>query len=106
MVKDQKPTLSPTKQDLEHGFSLRAIVPNYTQIDEIFVCNDCGAYGESAEAVQHFPDCTPGESEKWREFYNQPDPEDLPVDEQTRMAYGESDLGTRFTIIGGEVYEF
>ena len=43
----------------------------YTKIDEIYVCNDCGAYADKVEDVQHHPSCEPRGSDRWREFYNE-----------------------------------
>lgn len=38
--------------------------------DDIFQCNNCGAYASTAKAIQHFPTCKPGESKRWEGFYN------------------------------------
>lgn len=36
---------------------------------EVWQCNDCGAYGESKEKIEHYKTCRPGESEHWENFY-------------------------------------
>ena len=46
---------------------------SYTQVDkDITVCNDCGAYAETEQAVQHHSTCKPGESKEWRKFFECP----------------------------------
>ncbi len=39
----------------------------------IWGCNDCGASGPVIKEIVHHATCQPGESERWREFYNQED---------------------------------
>jgi len=45
----------------------------YTEIEEagVHVCNDCGAYAESPEQVEHHLTCKPGESKRWEKFYEE-----------------------------------
>lgn len=45
----------------------------YTVIEGVHVCNDCGAHGSSPDSVEHYSSCNPGESERWKEFYDQPE---------------------------------
>ena len=37
----------------------------------VVVCNNCGAYGNNTNRVNHFPNCKQGESKRWENFYNQ-----------------------------------
>jgi predicted RNA-binding Zn-ribbon protein involved in translation (DUF1610 family) len=43
----------------------------YTQIDEYFVCNDCGAHSTSQETIIHFETCNCGESKRWEKVNNE-----------------------------------
>lgn len=42
----------------------------------VYVCNDCGAYAPMKQDVEHHKTCTPGDAEKWRQYYedNKDDP--------------------------------
>ncbi len=56
---------------------------SYTHVDvDVVMCNDCGAFAETEEDVQHYPSCHPGESAYWQKYYEQDDWDD----EQTRQA--------------------
>ena len=35
----------------------------------VHVCNDCGAYARNIEDILHYRTCVPGESKKWKKFY-------------------------------------
>jgi rubrerythrin len=50
----------------------------YTYIDDadVWQCNDCGAYADKKENIQHHPTCVPGEAKKWEEFYDAANRED------------------------------
>ncbi len=39
--------------------------------DDIVVCNDCGASGESEDEIVHYPSCTPGMSARWQQLYKE-----------------------------------
>lgn len=53
----------------------RTVVRSYRHIaQEIVICNDCGAYAPTEEAVRHEPTCNPGESEDWRKFFEELEP--------------------------------
>ncbi len=60
---------------------LRDLTPHtYTKIDmdegeAIYVCNDCGAYGDAEDEVVHHQTCHPGESAYWQAMYDQADEE-------------------------------
>lgn len=43
--------------------------------DGVCVCDDCGAYADKGENVVHHDSCNPGESEKWKEFYEEACPD-------------------------------
>jgi hypothetical protein len=44
----------------------------YTRIDDnLYQCNDCGAYSEDPREVKHFATCKPGESKYWEKFYEE-----------------------------------
>lgn len=38
--------------------------------DGVWQCNDCGAYADKKENIQHHSTCVPGEAKKWEEFYS------------------------------------
>ena len=53
---------------------------NYTKIvdkndfagaTDIWSCNDCGAHAGSSKDIKHHATCSPAESKKWEEFYNE-----------------------------------
>lgn len=46
--------------------------PETTYIDEanIFVCDNCGAYADTIDRINHHSSCRHGESKKWEKFYN------------------------------------
>jgi len=48
---------------------------NYTHIDDILApvwqCNDCGAYADTIENIEHFSSCKPGESKEWEKIYEE-----------------------------------
>lgn len=51
----------------------------YTTVDDgIVVCNDCGAWAETADEVVHYPTCKPGESDRWQQWYAEEPPDDDP----------------------------
>jgi hypothetical protein len=36
----------------------------------VYQCADCGAYSlETPLDIKHYPNCKPGDSEKWEKFY-------------------------------------
>jgi len=39
-------------------------------MDDICVCNNCGAFADSPEKIEHHKTCTPGEAKKWEKFYS------------------------------------
>ena len=41
---------------------------------EAWSCNDCGAYAESTDEIEHYPSCKTGESERWIKFYTEEEP--------------------------------
>lgn len=44
----------------------------YTKIEGVgYQCNDCGAYAETEDEVQHYPTCQPGESARWEKKYEE-----------------------------------
>ena len=48
-----------------------------TKIDNVFVCNNCGAFViHKLKNMVHFPNCQKGESKKWEEYYSQKDEEE------------------------------
>lgn len=46
------------------------------EVDDVVVCNDCGAFADSEDEVVHHASCRPGESQYWQAMYDQPDPEE------------------------------
>lgn len=52
---------------------------SYTVVEdaEVVVCDDCGAYAKTKEAVAHNQGCEPGESERWADYYNDQPDEDV-----------------------------
>ena len=42
----------------------------YTKVAGFTVCNDCGASSCNAQTLQHYPNCSPGCSERWEQNYN------------------------------------
>lgn len=49
----------------------------YTRVDEdsvhVVVCNDCGAYAATKEAIAHYSSCKPGEAKRWEKYYEKSD---------------------------------
>lgn len=43
----------------------------YTASDFITTCVNCGATGNTPEAIVHYGDCVPGDSEKWKKYYDE-----------------------------------
>ncbi len=44
----------------------------YTFIEEVgYVCNDCGAAGDTEDEVVHYASCRPGESKYWQQMYEE-----------------------------------
>jgi dihydrofolate reductase len=63
--------------------------PTYTVFeigggDIVTQCCDCGAHvlNKSKSDVKHCKTCVPGEAERWKEHYSQPDPTTDEEDEQ------------------------
>lgn len=52
----------------------------YTRVEGQWVCDDCGAHARTQHQVQHHSSCVPGSSEKWRNYYNQQEPEEVEYD--------------------------
>lgn len=51
---------------------------NYTFIDEdIYQCNDCGAYADKPENIKHHITCIPGDCERWAKIDNIEEEEEL-----------------------------
>jgi len=46
------------------------------EIEDVYVCDDCGAYASRPENVQHYVTCQAGVSDQWRQSYNDADDED------------------------------
>ena len=46
---------------------------NYTYIKEadIWQCDDCGAYADNKEDVNHHSSCKLNESKEWEKFYSE-----------------------------------
>jgi len=56
----------------EHSYTIQ----NLANDDAVITCNDCGAYllytkGTPNPQVKHYKTCQPGESKKWKEFYEE-----------------------------------
>lgn len=45
--------------------------------EEVWQCINCGAYAVSAESVKHHNGCKPGEAERWENFYEQANDEEV-----------------------------
>ena len=44
---------------------------SYTNVyEDIWQCDDCGAYANSKDKIVHYESCQAGESEKWEQFYS------------------------------------
>ena len=37
----------------------------------ICVCNNCGAFADKPEKINHFKSCQPGSAKRWEEYYQQ-----------------------------------
>lgn len=37
--------------------------------EDVVCCDDCGAHAAEVERIVHHRTCRPGESRRWREFY-------------------------------------
>jgi len=35
----------------------------------VHVCDDCGAFAEKVEDIEHHATCKPGEAKRWEDFY-------------------------------------
>ena len=45
---------------------------SYTQVEEdIWQCDDCGAFAPTKEAIDHYKSCKPGECEYWAGVYSE-----------------------------------
>ena len=40
-------------------------------LDDVCVCNNCGAHAETEAGIKHFKTCKPGEAKKWEKFYEE-----------------------------------
>lgn len=43
--------------------------------DNICVCDNCGAFADSEEKIEHYKDCKPGESKRWQKYYSETEEE-------------------------------
>ena len=41
------------------------------------VCNDCGATTKAGETLTHWPTCKPGDGQRWVDYYNSQEDEDV-----------------------------
>ena len=45
-------------------------------MDDVCVCDNCGAHASTKEAIKHHSSCQPGESKRWQKFYEEQDGSD------------------------------
>ncbi len=48
--------------------------------DDICVCDNCGAFADKPKNIKHHKNCLPGESEKWKRFYDEANEEEVMTD--------------------------
>jgi len=66
----------------KHTYSKVEDPGDFDGAEEIWCCNDCGAYAGSKDKIKHHKSCKAGESEEWMEFYSRPEnQEDLDSEE-------------------------
>lgn len=61
-------------QDTNHSYT-------HLEIDEevphgLYICDDCGATAWLQKEVEHYPNCKPGDAQRWADYYNQQEQED------------------------------
>lgn len=44
-------------------------------LEDVCVCNNCGAFAETEEKIKHHKTCQPGESKDWEKIYNKQEEE-------------------------------
>ena len=49
----------------------KGLLHEYTQIEDIWQCNDCGAHANEIKDILHFASCVTGECIYWEKFYEE-----------------------------------
>ena len=40
-------------------------------LEDVYVCDDCGAHAENSASIKHHKTCKPGEAQYWENFYTE-----------------------------------